>query len=242
MIDAGDASGLELSCHIWPGRSTLEEYRLDGDLIARQGIYVYYNDRLIQRGGWNGLVHADKQLNLARASFDIDGDVKEFLTLKPEKNGIEPGPRFADLVMAAHAADGTTFTNYLETARSYLKEANRRHRHRRSRIPPGSGFDPDVRRVIEREIPMKDEDPLSVRWAPLPLTKFFEVDLEESTLWLNKRFRTALLGDDAGTLNDLPVMKALLYLLFEEVFAGDYLGPRDKDNIELMAGHPASRS
>ena len=81
---------------------------------------------------------------------------------------------------------------------------------------------------------MKDEDPLSIRWAPLTESQFFEVDgPEERTLWLNKRYRSALLGGYAGSLNDLPVMKALLYLLVEEVFTGEYLGPRDKDNIEM---------
>jgi hypothetical protein len=80
---------------------------------------------------------------------------------------------------------------------------------------------------------MKDSPPLSIRWAPLGDDRFFEVDLEETTLWLNKRYRSVLLNGHAGGLNDLPVMKALLYLLLEPVFAGQYLGPRDKDNIEL---------
>ena len=224
---------LALSCHVWPGRSTLEEFKLDGDLIARQGIYVYYNDRLIQRGGWNDLVHADKRLNLARAALEVTGDVDGFLKMKPEKNGIEPGPRFGELISRATAGDGTTFSQYLETARTYLKSVNRRSRARSARIPPGSGFDPSVRKVIEREIPMKDEDPLSIRWAPLTESQFFEVDLEERTLWLNKRYRSLLLRGYAGSLNDLPVMKALLYLLFEDVFTSEYLGPRDKDNIEM---------
>jgi hypothetical protein len=232
-IDAGNASGLRLDCHIWPGRSTLEQFRLDGKPIERQGLYVYYNERVIQRGGWNDLVHPDKRLNLARAALDIDGDVEGFLTIKPEKNGIEPGPRFGALVLSAESSDGATFLDYLEASRSYLIESNRRHRGRSARIPPGSGFDPAVRRAIEREIPMKDEDPLSIRWAPLPAEQFFDVDLDDQTLWLNKRYRNALLRGYAGTLNDLPVMKTLLYLLFEEVFAGHYLGPRDKDNIEL---------
>jgi hypothetical protein len=224
---------LALSCHVWPGRSILEEFKLDGNLIARQGIYVYYNDRLIQRGGWNDLVHADKQLNLARASLEVTGDINGFLKMKPEKSGIEPGPRFGEFISRAAAGDGTTFSQYLETARTYVKSVNRRSRARPARIPPGPGFDPSVRKVIEREIPMKDEDPLSIRWAPLAESQFFDVDLEEQTLWLNKRYRSVLLRGHAGSLNDLPVMKALLYLLFEDVFTGEYLGPRDKDNIEM---------
>jgi hypothetical protein len=231
--EQASSSGSDLACHIWPGRSTLEQFQLDGDVQAHQGLYVYYRDRLIQQGGWNDLVNSDKQLNLARAAIDISGDIPGFLTIKPEKNGIEPGPRFKTIIADAGSSDGTTFLDYLDTARTYVKEVNQRSRLRPARMPPGSGFAPRVRKTIEREIPMKDSPPLSIRWAPLGDDRFFEVDLEETTLWLNKRYRPVLLNGHAGGLNDMPVMKSLLYLLFEDVFTGQYLGPRDKDNIEL---------
>ncbi len=230
-----DSGGLDLRCHIWPGRSTLEQFRLDGDIIARQGIYVYFNDRLIQRGGWNGLTQADKQLALARVVIDAPGDVPGLLSIKPEKNGIEVGPRFSTLVFRARTSEGDIgFSDYLEAARNYLKDSNRRERTRTARVPPGSGFDPHVRKGIEREIPTRqDEQSLAILWAPLGGDDFFHIDREESTLWLNKRYRSALAGGRAGRLNDLPVIKTLLYLLMEEVFAGQNIGPRDKDNLDL---------
>jgi hypothetical protein len=230
-----DGGGLDLRCHIWPGRSTLEQFRLDGDVIARQGIYVYFNDRLIQRGGWNGLTQADKQLALARVAVDVRGDVPGLVSVKPEKNGIEVGPRFSTLVFAARTADDDIgFSDYLEAARGYLKDSNRRERRRTARLRPGSGFEPRVRKGIEREIPMKeDEEPLSIMWGPIGGEDFFHIEREESTLWLNKRYRSALAGGRAGRLNDLPVIKTLLYLLTEEIFSGQNLGPRDKDNLEL---------
>ena len=52
-------------------------------------------------------------------------------------------------------------------------------------------------------------------------------------MWLNKRYRAALAGGRPGSLNDFPVLKTLLYLVFEEVFEGQHLGSRDRDNIEL---------
>ena len=136
------ARKLLLDCHIWPGRSNTDEFRLDGNLIERQGLYIYYNDRLVQRGGWNGLCHADKQLNLARVAVDIDGDVEQMLSLKPEKNGVEVGPRSARPSSRPTAPDGTTFTDYTERARGVLKDANRRRRVRQAVLPPGSGFAP----------------------------------------------------------------------------------------------------
>jgi Histidine kinase-, DNA gyrase B-, and HSP90-like ATPase len=230
---SGSNGQIDFQCHIWPGRSQLDEFRLDGDKLARQGIYVYFNERLIQRGGWNNLVLADTQLSLARVSVDISGDIPGFLSVKPEKNGIEPGPRFASLVLRASFTDGSSFEDYIEAARGYLKESNRRQRLRKARIPPGSGFDPRIRRVIKREIPMRDDEPIQIRWAPLPAGQFFEVDRDEATLWLNKRYRAALAGGRPGSLNDFPVLKTLLYLVFEEVFEGQHLGSRDRDNIEL---------
>lgn len=227
------SSRLSLECHIWPGRSNVDQFRLDGDLIERQGLYIYYNDRLVQRGGWNGLCHADKQLSLARVAISVTGDIDGMLALKPEKNGVEAGPDFGPFVHAATAPDGTTFVDYLERARGVLKDANRPRRVRPSILPPGSGFAPGVRRAFMREFPIKDDDPVDIRWATLPDSDFFQVDRDDRVLWLNQRYRRALLGGRRGGLNDLPVLKALLFLLVENIFAGQNVGPRDKDNLEV---------
>ena len=223
---------ISLRCAIWPGRSGLDQFKLDGDLLGRQGIYVYFNDRLVQRGGWNGLIHPDKQLNLARAAINVSGDIEGILTLNPEKNGVEVGPEFALVIRQARARDGTTFEDYIERARGVFKDANRRKRERVPMLPAGSGFDPKVRRALAREFPQKHEDPVEVRWTNLPYDEFFAIDREDGVLWLNKRYRRELLGGRRGGLNDLPVVKALLFLLLENIFAGQNMGPRDKDNLE----------
>jgi hypothetical protein len=225
--------GVTLDCHIWPGRPNADEFRLDGDLIARQGLYVYFNDRLVQRGGWNGLCHADKQLNLARAAIDIEGDVPRMLVLKPEKNGVEVGPEFSPAVLAGTTRDGTTFADYIDCARGVFKEANRRRRVRSAILPPGSGFPPRLRRTFSRALPLKDEDPLDIRWTRLPSDDFFAIDRDERVLWLNNRYRKPLAGGRRGGLNDVPLIKALLFLLTENIFAGQNIGPRDKDNLEV---------
>lgn len=224
---------LVLHCHIWPGRSNSDEFRLDGNLIERQGLYIYYNDRLVQRGGWNGLCHADKQLNLARVAVDIDGDIEQMVSLKPEKNGIEVGPAFGPTIIDAATSDGMTFAEYLDRARGVLKDANRRRQVRQAMLPPGKGFAPQLRSAVQRELPLKDEDPIDVRWKRIPTTDFFEIDREQRVLWLNQRYRKVLAGDRRGGLNDLPVIKALMFLLIENIFAGQNMGPRDKDNLEV---------
>jgi hypothetical protein len=225
---------LEMRCHIWPGRASTPEFRLDGNLLERQGIYVYHNDRLVQRGGWNGLRHPDKRLNLARVAVDVRGDVTQMLSLRPEKNGVEIGPEFAPAVEAAVTSDGHTFEDYVDCACGTFKDANRRNRDRTPLLPPGSGFDPKLRAAFKKHVPIKEhEDPVDIRWDRLEDDQFFYVDREQSTLWLNTRYRYDLLGGRHARLNDLPVLKALMFLLVENIFAGQNLGPRDKDNLEI---------
>jgi hypothetical protein len=231
-IGVGTGSPL-LVCHIWPGRSNLEEFRLDNDLIRRQGFYFYFNDRLVQLGGWNRVRYADKQLNLARIAVDLDGDVESLLSLNPEKTGVDPGPAFEPAISSAVAQDGTTFADYIERARGAFKEANQRRRVRQAILPPGAGLPPKVRRAFSRELPFKNEDPIDIRWGPLPDDDFFSIDRDQGVLWLNKRYRGALNGGRNGSLNDLPVMKALMFLLTENLYSGQNMGPRDKDNLGL---------
>ena len=80
---------------------------------------------------------------------------------------------------------------------------------------------------------LKDEDPIDIRWAPLPPDQFFDLAREDSVIWLNKRYRSAILGGRAGSLNDAPVLKVLFYLLVEEIFSGQNIGPRDRDNMAI---------
>ncbi|HEY5977768.1 MAG TPA: ATP-binding protein [Solirubrobacterales bacterium] len=232
----GKGGSLDLNCHIWPGRSSLDEYRLDSDLIQRQGLYVYYNDRLVQSGGWNGLLHADKQLSLARTAVDIVGDVDQMVALKPEKNGIETGPEFNRAIYAAETSDGLQFKDYADEARGVLKESNRRRSKRRAVIPPGKGFAPRVRRAFEKELPFKDEEPIEIRWEYLDGDEFFEIDRERGVLWLNTHYRKAVTGDQRAAFNDAPIVKALMFLLMEDIFSGQIMGSKDKDNVELWQG------
>ena len=232
-LQVGHRTTLSLGCHIWPGRSTAEQFTLDGKLIERQGLYVYYRDRLVQRGGWNGLANADKQLNLARVALDIDGDVQGMLYLKPEKNGVEVGPEFGPAVDAAVAPGGIRFAGYLERARGVIKEANRRNRARSPIMPPGSGIPAKVRTALSQELPFKDVEALPVLWEDFENDDFFEIDREQGILWLNRRYRKPLLEQRRASVNDVPLVKTLMFLLMEHIFAGQNMGPRDKDNVEM---------
>ena len=60
-----------------------------------------------------------------------------------------------------------------------------------------------------------------------------DVDRRNRTLWLNSEYREAILKGAAGSVNDAPLLKALLFLLYEDVFRGVAFGPKDKDNVSL---------
>ncbi len=73
---------------------------------------------------------------------------------------------------------------------------------------------------------------MQVRWKPLQKGDFFDIDYPRRTVWLIARTETNFCGSK-GSLNDAPVLKALVYLLTRNVFEGEYLGSRDRDNIIL---------
>ena len=144
------------------------------------------------------------------------------------------GLGFAELCESAQADDGTTIAGYLTIAEDVYRKARKPSRARKSMIHPGQGFPPGLRKAIKNEIPaINEHEAIDVRWKVFADDAFFAIDREEKTLWLNKRYRKMLLGGKHGGLNDLPLIKTLLYLLMENIFEGEYLGARDKDNLDL---------
>jgi len=223
-----------MRCHIWPARSEAKEFRLgSANGEPHQGLYFYRNDRLIQAGGWNGLLHPRREYQLARASLDFDS-IPDAVRMNPEKSRVELRPQTVAGILDARGASGESFTSWLEDAKATYKAGNRRRRNRAKVLPPGKGFAPLIRETIEEELEfVPGEDAISVRWVPLARPVLFEIDREERVIRLNQNFRGAVLGGRGGSLNDAPLLKAALYLLFESTFQGSHWGPRDKDNIEL---------
>jgi hypothetical protein len=201
---------------------------------AHQGFYFYRNDRLLQVGGWNQVFAGDREHQLARVAIDIDDSWVGRLQMNPEKSSVTTDADFQDAIGKATTEEGKTFWVFLDDARDAYKRSRKRNMNRPKMVPPGKGFHPALRRALGDELEyLPDEEPFDIRWKPIPGDTFLEVDRERRTLWLNKRYRLVLTGDDYGSLNDAPLLKSLLYLLAQEVFKGAYLGIRDKDSIDL---------
>lgn len=224
---------LPVQAHIWPARSEALGFRLDGSPEHHQGFFFYRNDRLLEAGHWKGAAVASRRLQLARVVVDIS-DSLEFFSMSMEKNSVHPRPEFIRAVEHATADDGTSFQDFLAAAEETYRLGNQRNTGRKEVIPPGSGIAPEVKRAVEAELPQLDgRDPMQIRWKRLPGEDFFEVDRATHTLWLNTLYRKGLLAGRRAGLNDVPLTKALLYLIMENIFRGSAFGPRDKDNVEV---------
>ncbi|MFS4107238.1 ATP-binding protein [Streptomyces sp. PD-S100-1] len=224
-------------CHIWPPRSRIPEFNLVTGAEKHQGLFFYRRGRLLQAGGsWDGVSVLARERQLARVEVDIDGLPPALVAMNPEKSRVQVGPDFALLAASAAAADGTTFADYLTDAEERFRASRKRRRARKAMIPPGKGFAPQLKGAIRDEIPMQDHQvPITMRWTRFDRAHrddFFRVDRADRVLWLNERFRPLAKSGRRGS-NDAALLKSLLYLLMEQVFTGEYLGVRDRDNIEL---------
>ncbi|OBG76440.1 MULTISPECIES: ATP-binding protein [unclassified Mycobacterium] len=233
LVATAGGAKVRMQCHIWPAKSDITGFRIAGKQGGSfQGFYIYRNDRLLQAGGWSDTAIPGPARQLARVELDDASAIGSFVTMNPEKHGLKFEPIFHDAVSHAVASDGTTFDRFLSDAESIYVESTRRRRVRKPAITPDKGFAPKLRKIICKELPMIEGDALGLQWRRMPEGEFLDVDLPNKTLWLNSRYRS-LFAPEGGSLNDAPVMKALLYLLTHHVFEGQYLGATDRDQIAL---------
>ena len=229
-----DAGTVNLACHIWPPNSQLPGFRVprSGDHQG-QGLYFYRHDRLLQAGGWNGLVHPERSFQLARIAVDVGDGLAEHLSMNPEKTRIRASEAFIQAVESARCGE-FDLKSHREDAVQRLRESRKPAGTRRRVIPPGRGLAPAVRRAIGEELEfVAGADPVDIRWHDFDDERFFDLDLDGREIRLNRRYRWAVTGDGGAALNDAPLLKAALYLLLNDLFQGEYLGPREKDNVEL---------
>jgi hypothetical protein len=232
LVASAEGQRVSLRCHIWPAKSDITGFRIGGKSGDHyQGFYIYRSDRLLQIGGWSDTANPSPAKQLARVLLDDADAIGSFVTMNPEKSGLKFEPIFHDAISHAQAEDGTTFDAFLTDAEVAYADSNRRSRKRRPAIKPDKGFAPLLRKSIGNELPMIYGATVDLKWRPMPEGEFLDIDLTGKTLWLNSRYRT--LFAERGSLNDAPVVKALLYLLTHHVFEGQVLGSRDRDEIAL---------
>lgn len=234
LVASTDAARIVMACHIWPARSDSHNFRLDSRPVDQhQGFYLYRNDRLLHHGGWGNVTQMTKRRALARIAVDID-DGSGLFTMSAEKSTVHFSADLVHAIESALADDDTTFVDYLSDAEVAFVEGNKKSSRRESMLPPGQGVAPGVKKALAREVELLEgRDPVRIRWTPFNTNDFLEVDRGTNTLWLNESYRAAVLHGNRGGVNDAPMIKALLFLLFEDVFRGAALGQKDKDKVNL---------
>lgn len=202
-----------MTLHIWPARSTALEYKLDG-LPGRdsQGLFVYRNDRLLQAGGWLGVLRPRPDWALARVAVEINDSLAQHITINPEKSGVT-----IDATLAAALRD-VVVDGYLDDAVATAIAARRVQRRPISVVEPGIGLPDGVADEFADSFSfVESAEPVEIGWRVLAADRFFEVDLDSRTLWLNARFRKRL-GGRRRSADDVPVLRTLVYLLAQDMF------------------------
>lgn len=228
---------LHLVAHIWPKRSHDPGYKLGGKAAEHQGFYFYRHGRLIQAGGWNGWrANAEPHFSLARVEVDISDNLAGYLKVRSNKAGIDVPESLSDALDNATAADGTTLRGFVEKAEEIYR--TKVEHTEKPMMQPGKGIPRRVRIALEKSgIPLNTDDSpegMSIAWGRVPGTHFFTIDRENDTLTLNDRYRSVLNKGARGGATDVPVIRTLLYFLFEATLSRKIGGVAEDARLEAL--------
>ena len=210
---------LPMEAHIWPAGSLADGYLLGGKSGAPfQGFYFYRNNRVIQTGGWNGVVRNDQDadLVLARVAVELPPGGLE---VNVQKSGLQVTASQAQALLRA-TGDDETFETFLDAAREACAAARRAVKSAKG-VPlvPGQGVPMPLRKaslkVLVGDAPHEE---LDFVWEPLEDEEVFRLDLSETRILLNKNYRRDILGEASASGADAPLVKMLLFLLFKDHF------------------------
>lgn len=213
---------------------TSPNYRLDmGGEEGRQGFFVYRRNRLLQVGGWNGVLVPSEDLRFARIRLDID-DVESHARINPEKSGVEFDSTLRNALHRATASDGTVFRDFQAAAKQQDRAARSRTR-RPLDFTPASGIPAEVHRNLEERGHLReDAEEFSVQWGRVTGRRFFEVDRDTQVLTINKRFHALVSGESVADGRSGPLTRTMLYLLTADFFSGQYVGAAQRLRMEAM--------
>jgi hypothetical protein len=235
VVNLPDAGKLTMRAHIWRKKSRDEGYKLGGGRVAEhQGLYFFRHDRLIQDGGWCGLIGTNEpHMSLARVEVDIPDGLGDYLKVRSNKVGVDVPASFGAAVHAARAADKSSFDDYLSKA----EETYRRRGEQKARpmVGPGSGIPTEVRKALEkRAIRFVRGQKCSIVWGKSTGAGLIHIDQDNRRIVLNKRYRKMLLRGSHGGMTDLPLLRTLLYFVFETLMAGDRVGSVERLRLEAI--------
>lgn len=210
---------LSMQAHIWPSGSLADGFLLGGrNAAAFQGFYFYRNNRIIQAGGWNGVVRNDQDPDLILGRVAVELPTYS-LGVNVQKSGLQVTAAQSQALLRAEG-DGVDFEAYLDAAREACAAAKRVARSAKSApLVPGQGMPMPMRKYAAKLLSgVGPSEDLDFAWEPLDEDEVFRLDLSETRLLLNKDYRRDILGDAPASGADVPLIKMLLFLLFKDDF------------------------
>lgn len=228
------AGELTMRGHIWRRKSREAGYRLAGRVAEHQGFYFYRHDRLIQDGGWSGILGtSDPHMSLARVEVDIPDSAGSYLRVRSNKAGVDVPATFGSAVHAARAEDGMTFGDYLEAAEDTYRE--KREIKAKPLVMPGDGVPADVRKALIRNgAKFTAGRECCIAWQKFEGSRFLSIDVRKRTILLNTRYRKTLLRGMHGGKTDVPLVRTLLYFVFESLLSGNRIGAQERARLEAI--------
>lgn len=235
IVQFPSAGKVSMRAHIWRKKSKDEGYKLgDGRVADHQGFYFFRHDRLIQDGGWCGIIGTNEpHMSLARIEVDIPDSLSGYIKVRSNKAGVDVPASFGSAIHATRSRDGTSFDDF----RAQAGEVYRRRAEQKPRpmVSPGNGIPAEVRNALEkREMRFVRGQKCSVIWANFKGPGFIQIDQENRQVILNNRYRRMLLRGARGGKTDLPLLRTLLYFVFESLLAGDRIGPVERFRLEAI--------
>lgn len=231
----GDASAPGITVHLWPESKSVN-YVLDrtGN-YAHQGFYLYLNGRLITEGDWLNLIKPARSLRLARVEIDDPRVIDEYFTISPQKGSVRTRNSFHEFVESLRdpADPDFSFDCFVTDAEATVKIFNKRDSKLKPIVPPGKGLADQVKEVVEDTVSFAPRDPINVVWTSRIADEgFADIDFQSNTIRLNEALRPAL-GLQGSGAEDAPLLRTLVYLLFNEFFDMGRKSQRAMDKLGL---------
>lgn len=228
---------VQLVGHIWKKKSSEDGYKLGGGKVAdHQGFYFFRNDRLITDGGWCDIIGTcEPHLSLARVEIDIPERLEKYIRVRSNKDGVDIPHSFATSVFKSKAKDGLTFEKYLQEAEElYRKKGDLKPK---AVIRPGFGIPVKVKEVLQKcKVPFLNGRELQIDWKKTTSRSFVDINSAKREIHLNKMYRKDLLGKKKGSKTDFPLLRTLLYFIFEPILNGEKIGPLEKIKVSAIKG------
>lgn len=229
---AGVNGQVKAVAHIWPPRTKQLEYKIPrvggrSNTIDSQGLYIYYNDRLVMPGGWANVRTPEAHFSLARMEIDLTSEAMKVLVIGYSKNNVRIPSSFIEALRTAKSVDGTSYASWVDRAQEIFRTADSNEIKLPALPRPKSGLPASVQSAFSQaESP--EGTSVNIVWGALGQSLVFKVDRTNDRLVLNNRYKKEIIRGGVGA-GDASSFKTLLLLMLRGHF-----GSRESGRLKAM--------